>query len=157
MCEGERKIIFSNLLPLFFPPLVSLLFSKALWSVKHSFFLLVGKMETPRLSPGCGAGKDFSFLFSFFIPGLIFSFPPSARHHPNLAVSFCPCLRFVPSEDLFFTRFLVFGVATRFDLICFVLYSRFPLNCCVPPAFTRGMETGLLFGGARSARAVGWG
>lgn len=114
-------------------------------------------METLRLSPGCGAGKDFSFLFSFFTPGLIFSFPPSTRHHPNLVISLSSCLRFVPSGDLFFTRFLVFGDATRFDLICLVLYLQFPLNCSLPPAFNQGMEAVLLFVGARNARAVGLG
>lgn len=60
--EGERKIIFSNLLPLF-SPLVSLLFSKALWSVEHFFFLLLRKMETLRLlAPGREAAEDFSLL-----------------------------------------------------------------------------------------------
>lgn len=161
--EGDRESVWgrkkNNLFkspPSFFSPLVSLLFSKALWSVKHSFFLLVGKMETLRLSPGCGAGKDFSFLFSFFTPGLFFSFPPSTRHHPNLVVSLSLCLRFVPSGDLFFTRFLVFGVATRSDSISLVLYLPFPRNCSVPP-FNHGMEAVPLFVCARNARAVGLG
>lgn len=162
--EGDRESVWgrkkNNLFkspPSFFFPLVSLLFSKALWSVKHSFFLLLGKMETLRLSPGCGAGKDFSFLFFFFSPGSIFSFPPSTCHHPNPVISLSLCLRFVPSGDLFFTRFLVFGAATRFDLICLVLYLQFPLNCSVPPAFKPGMETALLFVCARKSWAVGLG
>lgn len=98
--------------------------------MKHSFFLLVGKMETLRLSPGRGAGEDFSF-FAFFSPGSIFAFPPSSRrrHHPHRVISLSSCLRFVPSGDLFFTRFLVFGVATRFAPLCSVLYSRFPPKC----------------------------
>lgn len=157
VCEGERKIIFSNLLPLFFPPSF-LCFSLKLCGLWNSlFFLLVGKMETLRLSPGCAAGKDFSFLFSFFTHGSIFSFPPSTRHHPNLVFSLSLCLRFVPSGDLFFTHFLIFGVATRFDLICLVFYLQFPPNRSVPPAFNRGMETVPLFVGARNARAVGLG
>lgn len=114
-------------------------------------------METLRLSPGRAAGKDFSFLFSFFAHGLIFFFPPSTPHYPNLVFSLSLCLRVVPAGDLFFTYFLVFGVATRFDLICLVFYLQFPPNRSVPPAFNRGMETVPLFVGARNARAVGLG
>lgn len=70
VCEGERKIIFSNLLPL--PPPCRrrrcyssfLCFSLKLPGlVKHFFFLLLRKMETLRLlSPGREAAKDFAFL-----------------------------------------------------------------------------------------------
>lgn len=137
VCEGERKIIFSNLLPLFFSPLVSLLFSKALCSVKHSFFLLLGKMETRRLAAGRGAGKDFSLLFPLFPSRLDAAPCPAVRRHPNPVTSRSSWLSLEPSGDLFFARFLAFGAAARSDPIRSVLALPFPPSRSVPAAASR--------------------
>lgn len=79
MCEGERKIIFSNLLPLF-SPLVSLLFSKALWSVKQSFL-------PPRRENGDTSSLSWlcsweGFFFPFFVFRSWLDFFLSPVHSP---------------------------------------------------------------------------